>query len=48
MQGEDERIEEGVLQLFSHVERIGNDRIPKRAYVGKCAGCLSIGRPRKR
>ena len=32
-----EKIQEGVLRWFSHVERIENDRIAKRAYIGKCA-----------
>ena len=32
--GVDERIDEGVLQWFSHVERMGNDRIARRVYVG--------------
>ena len=40
----DERIDEGVL----HVEKIENDRIAKRVYVGKCAGSRSVSRPRKR
>ena len=33
--GEDERIDEGVLQWFGHVERMENDRIAKRVYVGE-------------
>ena len=41
----DERIDEGVLQWFVHVE---NDRIAKRFYVGECADSCSVGRPRKR
>ena len=36
--GVDERIEEGVLPWFSHVERMENDRIAKRLYVGEFAG----------
>ena len=32
--GVDERIDEGVLWWFSHVERIENDRIAKRVYIG--------------
>ena len=32
--GIDEKIDEGVLQWFSHVERMENDRISKRFYVG--------------
>ena len=30
----DERIDEGVLQWFGHVERMEWDRIAKRVYVG--------------
>ena len=37
--GLDERINEGVLRWFGHVER---DRIVKRAYVGECAGSRSV------
>ena len=33
----DEKIDEGMLQWFGHVER---DRIAKRVYVGECAGRL--------
>ena len=31
-----ERVDEGVLSLFGHVERMENDRIVKRVYVGVC------------
>ena len=31
-----------------HVERMENDRIAKRVYVGGCAGSRSVGRPWKR
>ena len=34
--GVDERIDEGVLLWFGHVERMENDRITKRVYVGEC------------
>ena len=44
----DQKIDEGVLQWFGHVERIENDRIAKRVYVGQCAGSRSVGRTRKR
>ena len=44
----DERIDEGVLRWFGHVERMERDRINKRAYVGHCAGSRSVGRPQKR
>ena len=48
MKGIDEKIDEGVIRWFSHVERMENDRITKRVYVGKCAGSRSMGRPWKR
>ena len=44
----DETIDEGVLLWFGHVERMENDRIVKRVYVGKCAGSRSVGITRKR
>ena len=34
--GMDKRIEEDVLHRFSHVERMENDRIAMRLYVGEC------------
>ena len=46
--GVDERIDEGVLRWLDHVERMENDRITKRVYVGECAGSRLMGRPRKR
>ena len=46
--GVNERIDEGVLRWFSHVERMEKERIAKRVYVGKCAGSRSVGGPRKR
>ena len=46
--GLDERIDGGILRWFGHMERIENDRIPRRLYVGECAGSHSVGRPRKR
>ena len=46
--GVDERIDEGVLRWLRHVERIENDKITKRVYVGEFAGSCSVGRPRKR
>ena len=33
--GLDERIGEGVLRWFGHMERMEKDRIAKRVYVGK-------------
>ena len=44
----DERIDEGVLRCFGHVEKVERDMIAKRVYVGECAGSRSVGRPRKR
>ena len=43
--GLDERIDEGVLQWFGHVQGMEKDRIAKRVYVGECAGSHSVGRP---
>ena len=37
-----ERIDEGVFRWFDHVERMENDGIANRVYVGECTG-----RPRK-
>ena len=41
----DERIDEGMLRWFSHMER---DRIAKKVYVRVCAGSCSVDRPWKR
>ena len=38
--GVDERIDEGVLRWFGHMERKKNDTIAKRVYVGECAGSI--------
>ena len=46
--GLDERIGEGVLWWFGHVDRMERDRIAKRVYVGGCVGSRLEGRPRKR
>ena len=46
--GLDERIDEGVLRWFSHVERMKMDRITKRVYVGECASSHSMARLWKR
>ena len=43
-----ENIDEGVLRWFGHMERMENERIAKRVYVGECAGSRSLDRPRKR
>ena len=44
----DERIDKGILRWFSHVERMENDRIAKRVFVGERAGSRSLGRLSKR
>ena len=44
----DEKIDEGVLRWFGHVERMKNKRIVKRIYVVECASSCSVGWPRKR
>ena len=44
--GLDERIDEGVLRWFGHVERMERDRIVRRVYVGECACSRSVGRVR--
>ena len=43
-----ERIDEGFLRWFGHMERMENERTAKRVYVEECAGSHSVGRPRKR
>ena len=48
MKGLDKRIDEGVLWWFAHMERMENDKIGKRVYVGECAGTHSVGRLPKR
>ena len=46
--GLDERIAEGVLRWFGHVERMDRNRIAKRVYIGEYAGSRSVDRPRKK
>ena len=46
--GVDERIDEGVLRWFGHVERMKDDMIAKSVYVEEYIGSHSVGRPRKR
>ena len=41
--GVDKKIDEGVLQWFSHVERMENDSIAKRVYEGECTGSCLVG-----
>ena len=43
--GVDEGMDKGVLRWFGHMERMKNDRIAKRAYVGEWAFRHSVGRP---
>ena len=38
MKGVYERIEEGLLWWYGHVERMEKDRNAKRVYVGECTG----------
>ena len=45
--GVDEKIDEGALRWFVHVQRMENGRIAKRVHVGECAGSRSVGIPRK-
>ena len=48
MKGEDEKIDDGVLQWFGHVERMDIDWIAKRVYVWECASSCSVSTPHKR
>ena len=41
-------VDESVLRWFGHIERMENDRMAKRVYVGKCVGSRLVGRPQKR
>ena len=45
--GLDERIDEGVLRWFGHLERMERDRNAKRFYVGVCAGSCSVRRQKR-
>merc|ERR1712002_584138 len=45
--GVSERMDQGVLRWFGHVERMGNERLVKRVYDSKVRGVRRIGRPRK-
>ena len=44
MKGVGEKIDEGVLRWFGHVERMENDRIAKRVSVWECSNNRSVGR----
>ena len=39
----DKRINESVLQWLGPIERMGNDRIAKRVYVGVCEDSHFVG-----
>ena len=43
-EGVNKKIAEDILRWFGHVERMKNDRIAKRVYVGVCASSNSVGR----
>ena len=43
VKGVDERIYESVLHWLSHIERIKNDSIAKRVYVGEQVGSRLTG-----
>ena len=36
--GVGECIDESVLRWFGHIQRMGNDSITKRVYMGECMG----------
>ena len=46
VKGVGERIDESILRRFGHIERMENDRIAKRVYVGECVSSRLVGRPR--
>ena len=46
--GLDEKIDESMFWLFSHVERLERGRVAKGVYVVECAGSHSVGWPQKR
>ena len=43
VKGLDERIDVSVLQWFGHIERMRNDKIAKRVYMGDCVGSCLVG-----
>ena len=45
--GVDERIDKCVLHWFGHIERMRNNRIAKRIYVGESEGIRLVGRLQK-
>ena len=42
-----QRIDHDVLRWFGHVERVGDERMAKRAYESDVRGATRRGRPRK-
>ena len=42
-----QRMDQGVLRWFGHVERMGNERLVKRVYESEVRGVRKRGRPRK-
>ena len=44
----EERIGESILQWFSPIESMENNKIFKRVYVEECVGSRLVGRPWKR
>ena len=42
-----QRMDQGVLRWFGHVERMGNERLVKRVYDSEVRGVRRRGRPRK-
>ena len=42
-----QRIDQGVLRWFGHVERMGDERMAKRVYESNVRGVRRRGRPRK-
>merc|ERR1712002_855444 len=45
--GVSERMDQGVLRWFGHVERMGNERLVKRVYDSEVRGARRRRRPRK-
>ena len=43
-----ERIDEIVCCWFGHLEKMENDKIAKRVYMGVCIGSCLVGQPWKR
>ena len=46
--GLDEKIDEGMLQWFGHMERMESNRFAKRVYVGECVASCSVDSLQKR